>query len=1120
MYKITFNQGMLRRRLPQNMLLIMKLIVIIMTTCLVQVSAAGFAQKLNFTKRGASLSQIFTEIRKQTGYFVIYSDEQVDDAAKLDVNFKNTDLKDVMDVIGKSQSLDYSFAERNISLKPKEKGFLDNLIARFQAIDVRGKVVDSVGNGLAGATVSVKNGKGSTSTDAGGNFYLKNVDDGAVLVVNYLGYVAKEVVVSNEFLSITLAQSASKLDEVQIQAYGVTSRRLSTGNISTVRAVDIEKQPINNPLLALQGRVPGLTIAPSGGLPGKEINIQIRGRNTLRNDIGGANPLVVIDGLPYDNTIPTLSDYNLIGNMSALSFVNPNDIESISVLKDADATSIYGSRGANGVILITTKKGKQGESGIILNVQTGVSDVERKLDLMNTEQYLTMRREALKNDGRPGRLDNPSFAGTYPDLMLWDQSRYTDWQKVILGGNGKFTDVQASINGSGSNIQYNLGGNFHRETTVFPGENSDQKGDAHFSLTGYSNNKKFKATFTASYLANNSMLPGIDLTEYIFREPNSPAPLNPDGSVNWALYPATGLAPTVIYEPYTALQLRKYRSNIKNLISAANLSYLLGSFRFQVNMGYGNLTGNSVKNIPSSSIDPSLFAGQGDLVRSSRYSNDYIQNWSIEPQINYNLKVGNGRLEALIGASLQTNQVKTDLLELYGYSSDELLGSQDAASFVRTKSNTSTQYKYSAIFGRFGYNYKDKYLLNVSVRRDGSSRFGPENQFGNFASIGAGWIFKEEEFLRSFSALSFGKFRFSYGSSGNDGIGDYKYLELYTPIGTYPYQDIKGYSSSGLYNPYYHWEATRKVELGLDLGFFKDRIYLNTAFYRNRSSNQLLNYPIPGMAGYGSFMFNQPALVENRGIEFVLTTQNLKRKFSWSSSLNFSANRNKLIKYSGHSAYVEVAKNIEGLPYYNFANTYQSAGVDPTTGLYQFRNKSGNIVAVLETSEAPDFGKYNRVSFNPEFYGGVSNSLSYKGITLDFLIQFTKQLGKNPLTQFTSYPGTRYNQFSYIDGKQWQPGKTDAEFMKYSTTGKSTVLKYWNESNIGFVDASFIRLKNVSLSYNLQHVIGHKFAQARIFVQGQNLYTIAKYKGFDPETQSLTALPQLRTLTVGFQLGF
>ncbi|WP_276090871.1 SusC/RagA family TonB-linked outer membrane protein [Pedobacter sp. JY14-1] len=1115
MYKITFNQGMLRRRLPQKILLIMKLIVIIMTTCLVQVSAAGFAQKLNFTKRGASLSQIFTEIRKQTGYFVIYSDEQVDDEAKLDVNFKNTDLKDVMDVIGKSQSLDYSFAERNISLKPKEKGFLDNIIARFQAIDVRGKVVDSLGNGLAGATVSVKNGKGSTSTDAAGNFQLKNVDEGAVLVVNYLGYITREIAASKEFMNVVLQQSASKLDEVQIQAYGVTSRRLSTGNISTIKAEDIAKQPVVNPLLALQGRIPGLNITPTTGLSGGSVKVRLRGQNSLNFK---AEPLIVLNGLPVDNNVVGLGHFNL-SDLSALSFLNSNDIESIDVLKDADATSIYGSRGANGVILITTKKGKLGRLSVDATLQTGIGNVPKKMEMLKTPDYLALRRQAYLNSGI--NINSLSPALNNADVRYWDQKRYTDWQEELIGKSARYTDFQTSVSGGAASFQYLLGGNYHKETVVFPGDNADKKGNAHVSISGSSPDQRLKATMMASFQVDNNSLPGIDLTAQALNlAPNAPSLFTNEGLINYEPLPNGNRSWN---NPYRELY-KTYEARVTNLNAAGSFTYnLLDPLTFKVQFGYNELRGEAFNKIVP-------FAGRpqesSNLLAAAGFNTTGTIGVSVEPQVTYRSPLLSGDLDILVGAAYNSKSNTDQYIFASGATSDALLGSLAAATSYILSNNT-LQYKYAAIFGRASYNFKNKYLFNSTIRRDGSSRFGPNKKYGTFGSLAAGWIFTEEAALKEhLPLLSFGKIRASYGSSGNDGIGDYAYFERFNPVDVDDlYQGVRGYRTSGLFNSYYSWEVTRKLEVGLDLGFCKDKLLLNFSAFRNRSDNQLIANAFPSIAGPGQPIYNFPALIQNSGLEVTATANAVNsQNFTWKLSFNISKDRNKLVSYPDIQNSV-IYQSVIGKPFYGEVRVFKAAGVDSKTGLYQFYQPDGQITSAPDDSYLLDEEASTRILTIPKYYGGISNSFTYKKFSLDIFLQFTKQMGKNPMVDFIGAAGNVLSNLPIEFLDRWQREGDVKRFQKVYRNYPDEYLQAAGRaqaSDFGYVDASFLRLKNVALSYSISNSSLTKLGlnQLRFFLHGQNLLTFTSYRGLDPETLSTSTLPQLRIITTGLQTTF
>lgn len=1114
-------------RLFIQMLLVMKLTIILCMAAVLQVTAKAVAQTITFSGKDVSLEKIFSAVKAQTGYGVFYDAALLESSKPVTVSAKEQPLQAFLGQVLAGQALDFSIKRKTIFIRRKPAAVFEPVVTSPSAEDtlitVTGKVTDAAGNPIPGATIVVKGTPAGATTDSDGNFTVLSQKKDTILLVRSIGYETREVPIKGnaKSLLVKLSLAVNDLDETVVIAYGTTTQRYNTGNVSTVKADDIEKQPVNNPLYALQGRVAGLQVTPTSGLPGAPVTVQIRGRNSLNS---GSEPLFVIDGLPYTGSVPPLGGPGDLGvGLSPFAFINPSDIESISILKDADATAIYGSRGANGVVLITTKKGKVGTTKIDINLQYGVSEVPKKLKMMNTEQYLSMRKGALANDGLSSRLDDPAYAITYADLMLWDQQRYTDWQEVLIGGTASYTDIQSSVSGGTATVQYLLSGNYHRETTVFPGNNSDEKGGMHFSLTGSSPDQKFRATLTGSYLLNRSTLPSRDFTERaLITEPNAPQAYNIDGTINWALYPQTGLNTSWQRLPYSVDLLSLFENRINNLTSSAQLSYRIGPVSIRGNLGYSELRGSSFKGSPSTRLRPSTDPSRFELLRRADYNNNIVKNFSFEPQVTYDGKLfRNGELSVLIGASLQSTNTESQYLGLQGFPSDALLKSMSAASEVWNKSNTSLQYKYTAAFARLTYNYGSKYLINLNARRDGSSRFGPGNQFGNFGSVGAAWIFSEERFIEKLAPfLSYGKLRFSYGTSGNDGIGDYQYLERYQTASLY--QGVMGYKTSGLYNPYYHWETTRKMELGLETGFLKDRILFSASFFRNRSDNQLINYPYPFMAGFGNAATNLPALIQNTGLELEVRTVNVrKRDFTWSSNFNFTVNRNKLLEYPdlNNSAY---AQSVIGEPFYGYVDVYRSAGVDPATGLYQFLDKEGNIVSNPATSDFPRYGKDIRFFTYPKFYGGLSNSFTYKGFSLDLFFQFTKQVGVNPLYQNPAYPGaSRNNQLAEVYGIQWQKPGDNVAIQRYSSTGQGTVYSNYQDSDQGYIDASFVRLKNASLSYSLPDDWKGKLRlkSARIYIQGQNLLTFTKYKGLDPETQSWGSLPPLRTITAGLQIG-
>jgi len=478
----------------------------------------------------------------------------------------------------------------------------------------------------------------------------------------------------------------------------------------------------------------------------------------------------------------------------------------------------------------------------------------------------------------------------------------------------------------------------------------------------------------------------------------------------------------------------------------------------------------------------------------------------------------------LLGGSYQSTKRYDQVIDGYGATSDALL--KNLASFAsRDMRNTSSEYKYAALFARISYNYKQKYIASFSGRRDGSSRFGPGRRFGNFGSIGVAWVASDEYFFKSLrEAVSFFKIRLTYGATGNDGIGDYMYQERYRAVEVGdPYQGTIGYQTVGIFNEFYAWEVTKKLEVAADFGFLKDRINTTIGWYRNRSNNQLIGFPYPSIVGPGGAVANLPALIQNAGLEVTLATENINLKyFRWSTSVNFTLNRNKLIRYpnsEGSPYYTAVI----GRPFYGEIHAFNSYGVDPKTGLYRFTDKTGNLTLDPSDSKDPLNGGYVSVITTPKFFGGISNTLEIKRFTLDFLFQFKKQIGRNPLSDFLRSPGFKSNVPVEFNNR-WRKEGDHALIQKVYSIGMpeeySRALGWLDLSNFSYTDASFVRLKNVSISYRLSEAFLKRMSisDMKVFLQGQNVFTITGYKGLDPETQSVTVLPPVRTLTVGLQV--
>jgi TonB-linked SusC/RagA family outer membrane protein len=806
-----------------------------------------------------------------------------------------------------------------------------------------------------------------------------------------------------------------------------------------------------------------------------------------------------VDGVPFPSTSIAV-DYSALGNPSPLNSINPSDIESIEILKDADATAIYGTRGANGVVLITTKKGGPGKTKLDLNVYTGVGKVGHFMKLLNTEQYLTMRHEAHKNDGSP--IQSYEY-----DLTTWDSTRYTDWQKVMIGETAKITNAQLSFSGGNNNTQFQIGGGFYGEGSVFPGDFGDKKISTHASLSHQSLNKKFTLSFQNSFVIDNNNLPIQDLTTTALSlPPNAPRLYNDDGTLNWenSTWPS--------YTNPMTYKIIKYSVHTQNLISNFNIGYeILPGLKVKSSIGYNTLASKDLNLAPIAAFDPAFGVTEG----FSDHTTGLTQTWIAEPQLEYQKDVGGGTLTALVGSTFQQTTRNAESIRATGFTNDALLESIASAGQLTMLSASFTDYKYNALFGRVNYNLKGKYFINATARRDGSSRFGPDRRFSNFGAIGAAWIFSEE-FFKGSSILSYGKVRGSFGLTGSDQIPDYGYLDSYSSA-FYPYQGKSGLLPARLFNPDYGWEKTTKAEFAVDLGFFHDRVNLSAAYYRNESSNQLVGLPLPKMTGFSSIQYNLPATVRNTGVELVLRTTNVTSgNFNWTSSVSVTVPRNKLVSYPDLDKSTNANTWVVGKPVTTSKN-YRYTGVDPETGLYSFLDVDGN--GVIETPNDRVAGK----NLGQQYYGALTNTIQYRGFELSFMFQFVEQTSRNFLAFSSTFgiPGGPTNQPVEVM-ERWQKAGDVTDVQKFTRNAPGyDAFSAAALSDKLIVDASYIKLKNLSLSYTLPSGITEllKLQTLRVYLQGQNLMTFTKFVGLDPEFPIPTNLPPLRVLTGGIQVS-
>lgn len=954
---------------------------------------------------------------------------------------------------------------------------------------VSGTVRDAMGP-LAGVTVTIKGTSITTITDTEGRYTIPAVS-GDILQFSFMGYATLEVAVTSATANVVLQPDVQSLQEVEVNAgYYSVKESERTGSIARITAKDLAHQPVNNVLAAMQGRMAGVNITQNTGIPGGGFDIQIRGRNSLRTN--GNNPMYIIDGVPYDAE-PLTDGFTsgvLAGKPSPLNSIPPEQIASIEVLKDADATAIYGSRGANGVVLITTKKERSGASRFNARVTRGAGRVTRFMQLLNTEQYLAMRREAFANDGI---TEYPEYA--YDVNGVWDMDRYTDWQQTLLGGMAEFSTVQASVSGGSERTSFLINGGYSEQSTVFTGNFKYRTGNVRASLNHESADSKFKLNFSAGLTLQDNNLPGSDFTsEAISLSPNAPALYDENGELNWEN--------STFNNPLRNL-LGTYTSTTNDLLSSLKLSYALtDGLEASVNCGY-TTTELVERNLnPSTMYMPAIGVGpEGSYIG---LTNANRSSWIIEPQLRWNQTFGKHKVDLLGGSTFQSQQGESLVQMGIGFSSNSLIGNLAAASQTLTMGHDKNEYRYQAFFARANYIFDDRLIVNLTGRRDGSSRFGRGNQFANFGAVGAAWLLHKESFIPSESWLSFGKIRASYGITGSDQIGNYQYLDTYSSTGN-AYNGVVGLQPNRLYNPNFAWETNRKLEAGLELGFFRDRLFVTGVYFRNTSGNQLTGIPLPATTGFANIQANLDATVQNTGVELTLRTENVSTaRFGWTTSLNLTFLRNKLVSFPGLEGSTYANRYVIGESL-NIQKLYRYTGIDPDTGLYTFADSNGDgTVDYQDMTTVADF--------SPRFFGGLQNELRYRNVRLDFLFQFVKQQNRD-LSRSMGFAGDMRNQSTAVLGSGNQ--LYTAGFNTEAVTASSR----YASSDAIVSDASFVRLKNVSVTWDVptEKTTG---VGCQLSLQAQNLFTITPFEGGDPEFVTGGYLPPLRTVTVGLGLSF
>ncbi|QEC43140.1 SusC/RagA family TonB-linked outer membrane protein [Pseudobacter ginsenosidimutans] len=1144
-------------RLWAPMLKVMKLLSFLLFIVCMTVAARPKAQTVSLSIKDAPMAEVFTAIKKQTGFEVAGNLMALKKARPVTVSVKDMPLETFLQLLFRDQPLTFRLDGQNIFLLEKPGGSPVNNKQGIEAedlppptTDISGRILSAAtGEAVASASILVKGQKSGTSSDRLGKFSLSGLTDNVVLEISSIGFkpvaiplgkllalengktlsIDKTIVrkTGSEFTFFLLAADV-EMDETVVTAYGKTTRRLATGNIATIKGEEIQRQPVMGVLQALVGRVPGMVVSPSSGNAAAPVSVTIRGRNTI-NQYSVGDPLYVIDGVPFtflnaskQTELLDVSTGIVQGGLTntngenPLFSINPADIERIEVFKDADATAIYGSRGANGVILITTKRAKAGPPRLDISVNYGLKFNQRYPKLLNTQEYLAIRKEALRNDGIiPDKFNAP-------DLVVWDSTKFTDWQRELIG-TGNTLNVNVGIGGGNSQSSYSLSAAYVSQQEIMNNGGKNIRGNVNMNFNHSGLNQKFKLRLGNTISLTDSR--AYALGNITALPPNAPDIYTEKGEFNFVPYRGQQ---TSIF-PFSGLKVPSDSRTI-NLRSNMNVSYeILNGLIVSTLAGFNFSSNENIRITPGISQDTFYKTNPGAF-----YGRSANKGFSLEPQIAYATTIGKGRLQVQLIGTYNSLTTRGETIEGRNFANDALMKSYNNAG-TRLISEGYKEYKYVSGAGILNYNWNNKYIVNLNLKRDGSSRFGPGKQFGNFYSVGASWIASEEGWLKDRlpSWLDFIKFRGSYGITGSDVGKDYEYLSrwgtasvLYSPLPLFKYNGMDAFHVLRPLAQDFHWESTRKSEISTSLAFFDYLFTLDISTYRNVSSDQLTEIPTPTYTGFDNTVTNWQAKVANTGLEINLEAKFIQKKdMSLSMRAGYSRNRNRLLDFPNlaQSHYKSSLKI--GYPV-NVEYLLKYTGIDPLTGSYTFEdlNKDGTInsgAGAIPSTYNDD--RYIIMSRTRKYDLNGGLVFSYKGLMVTAGFEYVNTLQEDPY--LSAVVGGMFNISlpSEISEKHWKNPGDQAKYPRYTTTPTGINKSPFNKSDGKYVNGSFFRMNSLAISYSLPQNWCKKVGMnnASFSIQTSNIFYITPYEGLDPEIKSgVYSTPIPRTIESSLRFSF
>lgn len=1108
----------------------MKITLFVVLLSAIQIFANGvYSQNTRFSlqKKNATIETVLGAIEDQSEFYFLYNGKLVDVMQKIDLSVENQTIENTLNELLRNTDITFKVFDRQIVLSPKE-----SVGSNQQQNSISGKVSDTSGGSLPGVSVVVKGTTTGTITDADGNYSLANVPANATIVFSFVGLKPQEIKVDGKSkINAVLVEETIGLDEVVAVGYGTQSKRAVTGSIQSVGSDALSDMPVTTVAQKLQGKLSGVQINQTTGKPGQGMQIRIRGQASLT---AGNSPLYVVDGFPLDGDI---------------SSVNPNEIESISVLKDASSTALYGSRAANGVIVVTTKRAKLGKTSIDVAANYGIQSVPQqgRPEMMNGTEFAQFKKESYEDLGLavPSVFQNPSQYG----------KGYNYFDAILR--NAAIQDYSVSLSAGKDNFSTNaVVGLFNQEGVIL---NSNYQ---RFSLrlnNEFKITDKIKAGFNVATTYTKDNTPSTDgqfwaggiVTNSLLVWPITPY-INPDGTLPYNSWiPGVSTFPTPNY--YRATKEINNKTDQTRILATGYLQYEPIKGLILKSTMNADLRNVKFKNTNPSTTSTG-FAGVLPALSSAIFRSNNTFTWLNENTATYKKSIGNHNFEALAGFSMQRFRFDQMQVSIQGYP-DDRISTIGAAATINRAGTTNTysdtqEWSMMSYLGRINYNYKNRYLVSAAIRSDGSSRFGADQRWGTFPSASIGWIASEENFMKGISAISLLKIRASYGIVGNNNIGNYTQYAAVSS-GNSSYNAIYGTTlGSGsavtqLPNSNLTWEQTAEYDFGFDLGLFKNRLSIGYDFYNRNSKSLLYSVAVAQESGFANFNGNIGEL-QFWGHEIAVNSQNLVGKLKWTTDFNIAFTDNKVKAlfgavnriYGGNSTITKVGDRIglfygmvhEGV-YKNQADYNASPkAVQSQVGTAKFKdvNNDGKITNGGDNDDRTIIGDPT-----PKFTFGITNSFNYNNFDLSIVMSGSygndiANMGEQGLTNLDGV----FNVLAEVKDR-WRSEANPGAGKYGKTTAGTANERDWFSTRF-LSDAGYLTVKNVSLGYTFSKIKIKNIKNLRVYVSAQQLYTLTKYKGMNPEISSdafgnaASALnlghdyggyPVPRTISFGLNLG-